>query len=184
MSNFHWKFPSLQPRGLLLPSKAAAAAAACLRSGIWRQLRIWLIEFSCLWFLNPCLIQLFLFSGRQQWCPQPAGSSGCLEASLHLLMGNSSIITRISGSCIWLPRPGSRSSKWCVLTSVMLTLQGTVPAWAEFDSWYNAAISPLSTHLSFEYRGAHLRNSGEDSFQRNVEMRDVFQVYQGQSYFI
>uniref|UniRef100_A0A8C9FE53 Kelch domain containing 4 n=1 Tax=Pavo cristatus TaxID=9049 RepID=A0A8C9FE53_PAVCR len=58
--------------------------------------------FSSLW------LKLFRASW-QQWFPQPVGSSGCLVGSLHLPVGNSSTITRISGSCIWPPRPGSRS---------------------------------------------------------------------------
>jgi len=38
-------------------------------------------------------------------------------------------------------------------------------------------ISQLSARLSLEYGAAHPRNSGEDSFQKDVQMRDAFQVY-------
>lgn len=145
----------------LQPQRASFAkqyrSSCCHLSAFWYlEAAAYLTDKFLLSLASVLLFDPVLSSGRQQWFPLPVGSSGCLAGSLHLPVGNSSTITRISGSCIWPPRPGSRSSKWCVLKSVMMTSWGTVSAWSELGSWCGAVISQLSAHLSLGYRDAHV----------------------------
>lgn len=98
------------------------SSSCCNLSALWYlEAAAHLTDKVLLFLAFALLFDPVLSSGRQQWFPQPVGSSGCLVESLHLPVGNSFTITRISGSCIWPPRPGSRSSKWCVLKSVTIT---------------------------------------------------------------
>ncbi|KAK2092934.1 kelch domain containing 4 [Saguinus oedipus] len=48
---------------------------------------------------------------RRRWCLKVADSCGSLEGSLPLPTESSSTTTRISGYCIWPPRPGNKSNQ-------------------------------------------------------------------------
>lgn len=111
MSNLHLKFPFLQPQRAAVAKQGSSSR--CHLSAHWYlEAAAHLTDKALMSLVSEPLSDPALPSpGRQQWCPQLAGSCGYLVGSLHLPTGNSSIITRISGFCIWLPRPGSRSSK-------------------------------------------------------------------------
>lgn len=113
ISNFTlWFSLSSSPRELLLPSNAAAVAATCLLCRISVAAVCMALQIpESLAFQRVCYHVLSLSPGRRQWCPRLAGSSGCSEESLLLPTGSSFTITRISGSCIWSPKLGSKSSK-------------------------------------------------------------------------
>lgn len=117
MSNLHLKFPFLQPQRAAVAKQGSSSR--CHLSAHWYlEAAAHLTDKALMSLVSEPLSDPALPSpGRQQWCPQLAGSCGYLAGSLHLPTGNSSIITRISGFCIWLPRPGSRSSKWWVILS-------------------------------------------------------------------
>lgn len=160
------KFPFIHSAPQSCFSKQCSSSC-CNLSALWYlEAAAHLTDKVLLFLAFALLFDPVLSSGRQQWFPQPVGSSGCLVESLHLPVGNSFTITRISGSCIWPPRPGSRSSKWCVLKSVTITSWGTVSAWSELRSWCGAVISQLSAHLSLGYEDAHVELVERTAFRK------------------